>query len=448
MYIEMDPPKIVLIGAGSVVFTLRMLQDLLYHQDNLGGATIVFVDIDERLLDRITNLARQLIGQTNADYTIRHTTDRTEALIDAKYVIISVEIERDRLWQLDWEIPLKHNVHHILGENAGPGGLSHTLRIVPLVLEICRDIERICPDAWVLNLTNPESRVCLAISRYTALKVVGLCHQIGEGHYIAAHLLGLVERAGPWPDNLHKQEVAKLLIDIKAAGINHFTWMLAVHDEETGRDLYPDLRAAARVADPDFQPLSRYLLNLTGLMPATGDTHAGELIGYAWEFVGLSGFDFELMAERRRGFDQMLADADQGTADLTPWTQGHSGERVVDFIVALNGNGNTFELSANILNRGCISNLPNKAIVEVPVLVSSSGIQGLHIGLLPTGIAAMCNQQIAIQELAVEAAITGDRRVALQALLLDPVVTSHETAETLLDDLLSKHEKYLPQFQH
>jgi alpha-galactosidase len=442
----MTPTKIVLMGAGSLIFTLRALQDLIYHRETLGGSKVTLVDIDELKLARIAHLARQLNAQTGAGYVVEHSLDRSEALADAEYVIISVEIDRDRLWKLDWQIPIKHGIRHIYGENAGPGGLSHTLRTVPLVLEICRDIERICPNAWVINLTNPESRVCLGIARHTALKFVGLCHQIGEGYYIVAHLLGLVERAGPWPDNLRKQQAAKQLLDIKAAGINHFTWMLDIRDQATGQDLYAKVRAAAGDAAPDFQPLSRYLLEITGLMLATGDQHAGELIGYAHEFVEASGPNLDLITKRRWAFEQLLRDAANGRADLTEWRSGHSVERVIDVISALQGNHNTFELSANILNQGCISNLPDDAIVEVPVIVSGSGIRGLHVGRLPTAIAAMCNQQISIQELAVEAAVTGERRLALQALLLDPVVESHRAAEAVLDDLLSTHAEHVPRF--
>ena len=443
---QMTHTKIVLIGAGSVVFTMRMFQDLIFHQQTLDGATIVLVDIDERKLEKIAALALQLISRTDLNFQIQHTSDRALALQEAQYVIIAVEIDRDRLWKLDWEIPLKHGVKHVLGENAGPGGLSHTLRIIPLVLEICRDIERICPDAWVLNLTNPEGRVCLAISSHTGLKAVGLCHQIGEGHYIVAHLLGLVDFAGPWPDNLHKQEKAKRLLAIQAAGINHFTWILDVREKATGRDLYPALREAARTATPEFEPLSRYLLDLTGLMPAAGDQHAGELIKYAWEFVGLSGFDFDLMDQRRQDFNRLLEKREHRESDLSQWVSGHSIERVVDFIAAIHGNQDSYELSANIINQGCISNLPSDAIVEVPVLVNGAGIHGLHVGELPTVVAAMCAQQIAVQELSVEAAVSGDRRTALQALLIDPLVPDPRIAEAMLDEFIDVHAANLPQF--
>lgn len=429
-----------------MIFSLRMLQDLIFHREALGGSTFVLVDVDERRLEQVAHVARQMNTQASAGYSIQHTADRTQALVGANYVIISVEIDRDRLWQLDWQIPLKHGIRHTLGENAGPGGLSHTLRTVPLVLEICRDIERLCPEAWVLNLTNPLSRVCLTIARHTALKFVGLCHQIGEGYYIAAHLLGRVHRAGPWPDNLRKQQEAKSLLDIKAAGINHFTWALDIRDKATGRNLYPELREAARRAAADFHPLSRHLLNVFGLMPTGGDEHVGELIGYASEFTELRGPDFALLAQRRRDFEQLLEAAADGQADLTKWLTGHSIERAVDIIAALHGNRNAFELSANIVNRGCIANLPDDAIVEVPVMVSGAGIHGLHVGPLPTSIAAMCVQQIAIQELAVEAALTGSRRLALQALLLDPTITSCKTAEAVLDDLLITHTEHLTRF--
>jgi alpha-galactosidase len=442
----MSETKIVLIGAGSVIFGLRMFQDLFFHRENLDGSEIVLVDIDQEKLDGMTQIARRLNQLAGTSYSIESTTDRVEALPGSDYVIISVEVERDRLWKLDWEIPRRHGVRHVYGENAGPGGLSHTLRTVPLVMEIGRDIERLSPDALVLNLTNPESRICMALSRYTDLNAVGLCHQIGEGYHIVAHILGLVNRAGPWPDNLLKQQESKHFLDIKAAGINHFTWMTDIREKASGRDLYPEFREAARRAPEDFHPMSRYLMEVSGLMLATGDGHAGELVGYAWEFVEEKGPDFELLEKRRQDFEQLMRDALDSKADLSEWLNGHSIERVVDFIAAHNGDLSSYELSANIVNHHCIENLPETAIVEVPVTVSGSGISGTQVGRLPEMIAAMCRQQVSIQELAVQAAVTGDRRAALQALLIDPVVPSTRVAEAVLDDILNTHAPYLPRF--
>jgi alpha-galactosidase len=256
----------------------------------------------------------------------------------------------------------------------------------------------------------------------------------------------MVDRAGAWPDDLRKQGEAKRWIDIKAAGINHFTWILDIRERATGRDLYPRLRAEAQRALPDFHPLTRHLFEVYGLMPTGGDMHVGELIGYASEFVGLDGPDFGLLARRRMDFDRLLGGAVQGQADLSEWLSGHSNERVVDFIAALRGGGNGYELAANIPNRGCIPNLPEDAIVEVPAVVSGDGVYGLHVGPLPDGIAALCAQQIAVQELAVEASVTGDRQKALQALLLDPTVPGFAAASAVLADLLAAHAAHLPQF--
>jgi alpha-galactosidase len=439
-------PRIVVLGAGSVIFTMRLLQDLIFHRESLKGSSILLVDIDQVKLENVTKLACQVINHAGGDFKIHSTRDRSQALQGADYVIISVEIDRDRLWKLDWEIPRRLGMRHTLGENAGPGGLSHTLRTVPLVMAICRDIERICPQAWVLNLTNPMSRICLAINKYTRLRCIGLCHQIAEGYYIAARLLNRVAPAGPWPDVLQKRQEAQEHLSITAAGLNHFTWMLDVRDRATSQDLYPALREAARQAPPEYVPLSRYLLDVAGLMPASGDSHAGELIGFAHEFVPGTGPDFALLERRRLEFEQLLHACEHGQADVSEWISGHSIERAVDIIAALHGKQDSFELAVNIPNHGCIPNLPDHAIVEVPALVRGSGIHALHVGPLPAFIAQMCSEQIAIQDLAIEAALTGDRRLALQALLLDPVVGSRDTAEQVLNALLTAHAPLLPQF--
>ncbi len=426
----MRAPHIVLIGAGSALFGPETLRDI-FLCDALHGSHIMLVDVDEAHLARVLAFGRALNRAAGAGCELQATTDRRQALPGADFVVVSVAVERERLWKLDWEIPLRHGVRHVLGENGGPGGLSHALRNIPLILDICRDVESLAPDAWLLNYTNPMSRVCLAVARHTRLKFVGLCHQIGEGYRVVSTILG----------------VPAAELRIRAAGLNHFTWITDLRFAD-GRDAYPAFRERLAASDPDLMPLSRRLHDVYGLYPAVGDRHAGEYIGDAWREVGLAGYEFGMYETWVGAVWESIGAVLAGDEDeVAAWLSEVSGERGVPIIAALWTGANQYEEAVNVVNGGAIANLPAHAVVETPAVVGGGDIQPLRIGNLPTGIAALCARQVAIQELTVEAAVTGNRQAALQALCLDPVVPDMPTAQAVLDELLAAQAPYLPQFR-
>jgi alpha-galactosidase len=272
----MRETKIVLIGAGSASFGLGMLSDAV-NIPELRGSTISLVDIAPEALKAVSTLARKMNDESGAGLSIEHTTDRTRALPDAEFVVISIAVRREELWRLDWEVPLKHGVKHTLGENGGPGGLFHCMRNIPVILDICRDIERLCPDALVLNFTNPVPRICMAIDRFTSVRALGLCHGIaGELHRLAQVM-------GVDPQNL----------DARAAGLNHFTWILDLRFKDSGEDAYSELRRRLEGYDPAFQPLSRKLFDAFGYYPSPGDDHIGEYLPFATEYCPMRGYDFD-----------------------------------------------------------------------------------------------------------------------------------------------------------
>jgi alpha-galactosidase len=445
--------KIVIIGAGSVSFGPAMLDDLHLHRNVLRGSEVWLVDLDPAALELSSAYAARLAASAGdaPAFNVRIATNRREALPGADVVIVSVAVDRMATWRLDWQIPLRHGVRHVLGENGGPGGLSHALRNIPLLLSIARDIEALAPNALLLNFTNPASRLCLALHRHTRLRFVGLCHQIGEGYRLVNEVLRLVPKA----DDLRKSYdeapgawraytgALEQRYHIVAAGINHFTFALEIRDRLTGEDLYPALRAGITKMPVDFELMSRRLLDTFGLFCMTGDGHAGEYVGYAADTIPLAGFDFDAYIQRGETLRARLAAVVAGTVPPAP---APSGERAIPIIVALANGGSQHELSVNIPNRGCIGNLSDDAIVEVPGLVAGGRVLGVQVGDLPRGIAAMLAQQIEIQELVVEAAVTGSRTLALQALLLDPVIHSYAQAEHTLDDLLVAQAAYLPAF--
>ncbi len=448
----MSKTKIVIIGAGSVSFGPSILGDLFSFAESLRNSDVWLVDLNTESLDVMMRLAIRMNEANDAPFALHASTDRIEALPGANFVIVSVAVDRLATWQLDWQIPLKHGVRHVLGENGGPGGLSHALRNIPLLLGIARDIETYAPAALMLNFTNPMTRLCMAISRHTKVKFVGLCHQIGEGYRLVNKVLNVVptdaeHMTHAWHDMVGEIEKR---VHLTAAGLNHFTFILDIRERATGRDLYPELRAKLAGMPADFELMSRRMMDAFGLFCATGDGHAGEYVGFAADTIPLTGYDFGAYA--RRGQAQwetlkQLADPTQKTLAEVKASVRPTRERAIPIMDAMLHDLNQHELSANLVNHGCISNLPDDAIVEIPATVNSAGIFGQHVGALPKGLAAIMQREVAIQELVVEAAVKGDRNAALQALLLDPNVHAYAQAEHMLDELLSAHRKYLPQFE-
>lgn len=431
--------KIVLIGAGSHSFGTSMLRDLFHARETLAGSTITLVDVNPAALRLMTGVAERLNAATGCPFVIEANTERTAALPGADFVIISVAVQRNQRWKLDFDIPLKHGVKQVLGENGGPGGLFHAMRNIPMILDICADIERLCPDALVLNFTNPEGRLCLAATRYTKLRFVGLCHGIGMAQTAVAQVLGLPEEE----------------VDPKAGGLNHFSWIVDLRRTSTGEDLYPAFKQAMaerrveEIGIPGYSwgiKLCHYLMDVYGLFPLPSDDHCGEYLGYAWEFCGLEGYHFDRAdagTEQRRAQLQRWADGVEAPDELLAH---QSGERAVPIIAGVVTNAHQHELAVNIPNRGLIPNLPEWAVVEIPAIVDAGGVHGIPLGPLPEPIAAMCRTQVAVIDRVVEAGVHGDRNAALQALLLDPVVPTAAQAEAILNELLDVHRDFLPQF--
>ncbi len=436
----MPKTKVVLIGAGSVSFGTGTLCDLFAARDHLEGSSIALVDINAEAVETMAAVARRLNTATGEPFTIQATTDRREVLAGAEFVIIAVAVRRNERWRLDFQIPIKHGVKQVLGENGGPGGLFHCMRNIPITLGICRDIEELCPEALVLNFTNPEGRICLAATRYTDLQFVGLCHGIGMAQTAWSRVIDLPAAE----------------IDLRAAGLNHFTWVLDARHRDTGEDLYPVFReklAQKGVEEVRLSPyyafgieLSRYLMETYGLWPSCSDDHIGEYLSYAWETCGLAGYDFQAAEAHAENQWSRLRRYAAGEEPLDELLQHRSGERAVPIVVGMLENTHQYELAVNVPNAGSIPNLPEWAVVEVPATVDAMGVHGVNVGPLPEPIAAMCRTQIAVQDRAIEAAVHGDRNAALQALLLDPVVNSISQAEEILEELLEVHRDFLPQY--
>ena len=414
---------IVLIGAGSAMFGLGTLGDI-FKSKTLEGSSIVLHDINPQALSRVEGIARQVIQEHALPYTISATTSRPDALEGADFCIISIEVgDRYALWEQDWHIPLQYGIRQVYGENGGPGGLFHSLRIIPPILEICDDINKICPDAYVFNFSNPMSRICLAIERkYPSLRLIGLCHEVAS---LPVHLPSILET--PLSN-----------LSIKAGGLNHFSVLLEVTYKDTGKDAYPDVRERAPeyFANMPERGLFREILDRFGYLPITTDSHFGEYIQWAYKVVDHKGIlDFYSMY-KAWCLEQVPLSRIEGTPEEEYW-------RIVPIMEGIITDSHHEELAVNISNDGLIDNLPQDLVVEVPAIVDKDGVHGVKLGALPKGFAGLLYNQVAVHDLTVEAVLTGSREIALQALLVDPVVDSVRAAEQTLDTILELQKRYL-----
>jgi alpha-galactosidase len=421
----MNTTRIVFIGAGSMSFGLSMFKDLFSSQE-LAGSTLALVDINRENLERMARLAERMNQHSAAGLQIETFTDWKEALPGAGFVVNSTAIDRNRLWQLDFAVPKKYGIRHTLGENGGPGGLFFTLRTLPLVMDIVRDMEALCPQALFINFSNPESRIILAVGKYSRIRCIGLCHGVFMAQADVARIMGL----------------PKDQVDVSAAGLNHFQWLLHIRHRQTGQDLYPLLRQKEPTYDPTFMPVTRRLFRAFGKYPSCSDDHLGEYLAYGWE-GGEEGYDFAADERDRLELKETIAAILAGCQPLPEEWFNPSGERGVAVITGILHNRHRAIESGVVYNQGAIPNLPDDLAVEVPVGVDAAGVHPLSLGPLPDGIARLLTMQASVQQLSVEAALRASRQLALQALLIDPVVNSAVAAEKILAELWEINQPYI-----
>lgn len=458
-------PKITVIGAGSASFGENTLSALM-RSKKLRGSHLALVDRNAQSLDIVHRLSNRLNREWDAGFTISAHASHKDALDGSDFVVSAIEVgPREELWRSDYEITLKYGVHQPYAENGGPGGFIHAARNVMPLLGILRDMEQACPNAWFINFTNPMVRICDLVNRYSKIKVVGLCHQIYAGYGMVG--VALARDLGiQVPDGLegmhadvfqHPLQQAVVhqtvpLVDIRAAGTNHFTWVLSVHDRRTGEDLYPLLKQRFFELDEKFEPLTRRIFRDFGLFPVPGDTHLCEYLPWMsdpvtkpWEKFNIRLYDWDVMAGLRDFSLDRLNDMANNSLTIEGLVDSDS-EGALEMIENISCAGSHYHLAANLPNTGQISNLPLGAIVETPVMVSGSGIHPVHVGALPEPVAELCRRELMSAQLGVDAAVEGNYEKALQCLLLDPVTHELDTARLILDDYLKTYKEHLPQF--
>jgi alpha-galactosidase/6-phospho-beta-glucosidase family protein len=416
--------KIAFFGASSISFGLNMLRDI-FCSGEMRGSTLVLVGRNPATLSKTTEVAKLLNDKLGAGIIIEQTTDHRAALDGAGFVVNAMAIDRNRLWQLDFAVPRKYGIRHTLGENGGPGGLFFTLRTLPLVFDLVRDMQELCPQALFINFANPESRIILALGKYSSIRSLGLCHGIFMGQGDVARIMGLPAEQ----------------VEVWGAGINHFQCLLQIRDRSTGEDLYPLLRKKEKDYDASFAPLTRRLFRAFGYWMTCSDEHLGEYLAYGWE-GGEKGYDFAGDERWRVEFADMRERVLAG-APMPEWWLTPSGERGAAAIGGVIHDKKRVLESGIVYNRGAIENLPADCAVEVPVLAAAAGIHPISLGRLPDPIAKLLLPAVSVHQLAVEAAVHASKEIALQALLIDPVVNSATAAAKVLDELWELNRPYI-----
>lgn len=441
--------RIVLIGAGSAQFGYGTIGDILQSKV-LEGSHIVLHDINPHTLAVVEKTGQDFIQEHNLPYTLSATTNREDAFQGADYLIISIEVgNRFELWEQDWNIPQQYGVQQVYGENGGPGGLFHAMRITPPILEICADIMRICPDATVFNFSNPMSRICTTVKRaFPDLKFIGLCHEINSLEHYLPIVLGT-----PWEN-----------LKVRAAGLNHFSVALTAQYVDSGRDAYPDILekapqffgnmpslnaiykyfketgqwpekpedfAAVEIEAWPERRVFQVILEQFGLLPITSDSHFGEYIQWAYDVTDHKGIlDFY------RFYKGHLS-------QVEPKIELRLNERIVSIIEGILTDSGYEEPAVNIPNNGLLADLPDWLAVEVPATVDKDGVHGIPMGRLPSGFLGLLSNQVAVHDLTAEAILKKSRQAALQALLVDPIVNQYQGIEEMLDTMIAYQEKWL-----
>ncbi|MBV9322419.1 MAG: hypothetical protein JO352_01380 [Chloroflexi bacterium] len=440
----MAETRICFVGGGSYNWMPKLLGDLALTPD-LQGA-VVLHDINPTALEDIQRYGRKVFERHDSRFSIETTTDLERGLDGAAFVVVTVTTGGLPTMAVDLDIPEKYGIYQSVGDTVGPGGLSRALRNVPVMVGIAQAMERRCPDAWMLNLTNPLTVLTRVVTMTTRIKAMGLCHELFGVRG------GLIRMFGGSPDDF----------EMRVAGVNHLIWLLdmtirgrdglqMVRDfvAEGRRVPIPAARGGWHEPFVDRWKLKLALFDLYDALPAAGDRHLAEFFPYFLTDATHQGADYGVQLTRIADREQQVASAREAVRDaingeLPPVTR--SPEATADIVSAV-ANGRSTRTIVNLPNTGQIDNLPRGAVVETLAEITSAGAQPLTVGALPLGVLSTLEPHVVNQEMIVRAALEGDRQLALQAMANDPLVHDLTRARSILDELLVAHETYLPQFR-
>lgn len=433
--------KITFIGAGSTIFAKNVLGDAMLTP-SLADSHIALYDIDEKRLRESEAMLKTInknANQNRAEIQVYH--DRKEALRDADFVVNAIQVGGYKPSTIiDFEIPKKYGLRQTIGDTMGIGGIFRTLRTLPVMLEFAREMEEVCPNAWLLNYTNPMAMLTMGVLKATSIKTVGLCHSV------QVCVPELFEHLGI------KEQYDLADFQWKIAGINHMAFLLEITKD--GEDFYPTIRQLAEEKENPHRDSVRFeLMKRFGYYITESSEHNAEYHPYfikskypeLIDDLGIPLDEYLTRCENQiRDWETMREDiVDNG--DLT-----HKRSReYASYIMDAFKTGNPTVIAGNVLNKGLITNLPEDVCVEVPCLVDKNGIQPTYVGALPTQLAALNRTNINVQELTVEAALTLEKDKIYQAAYLDPHLSSELSLADitqLVDDLIEAHGDYLPDY--
>jgi len=432
--------KIVIIGAGSHVFSTNLITDFLSYPE-FQDSTLSLVDIDKEALELTTAFTRKLIRQHGLKTNLEATTDRKAALEGADYVVVSIRVGGLKANEFDLQIPAKYGVKQGVGDTIGPGGVFYGLRHIPVLLDICHDMEDLCPEAWLINYTNPMAMLCWAMNDYARIRNVGLCHSVqGTAAELARYVGAPFDEVSYW-----------------VAGINHMAWFLEF--KWRGEDAYPLLREKFKDPNVYSRPDAHWagadivraeIFKAFGYFNTESSQHMSEYVPYFRKRPELlERFKLASPADRTERAEQSRRKRDEEMRRLVESDEviplRRSREYCLSIIHSIE-TGIPTRINGNVENNGLIINLPEGCCVEVPCLVDKNGIHPCHVGRLPPQCAALNRTNINVQELGVLAAVEKDKTLAFQAVLMDPltsaVLTIDET-RSMVDEMFEAEAKYL-----
>ncbi|HEX7409072.1 MAG TPA: alpha-glucosidase/alpha-galactosidase [Candidatus Binatia bacterium] len=427
--------KIALIGAGSVVFAKNLIGDILSFPE-LADAHIALMDIDADRLHTAERMTQKVAAALQVKPTITTHRERHGALAGADYVINTIQVGGYRpSTVIDFEVPKRHNLRQTIGDTLGVGGIMRALRTVPVLLEICRDMEAVCPQAWLLNYTNPMAMNCWALSRATPIRTVGLCHSVQGTAMQLADDIGVPYRE----------------ITYQAAGINHMAFYLRF--ERRGEDLYPLIRKVVADGRVPANNRVRYeMLTRLGYFVTESSEHFAEYTPYfirrdrpdLIERFGVPLNEYITRCEFMDGFWGNMRAFFESEEPITEIERSHEyGALIIHSLET----GTPRVIYGNVPNRALIANLQRGCCVEVPCLVDGNGVQPTRVGALPPQLAALIMTNVNVQSLAVEAALSGKREHVYHAAMLDPHTAAELTLDEiwrLVDDLILAHGDMIP----
>ena len=431
-------PHITLLGAGSTVFARQLMTDIL-QIDGLDEGTFALVDLDAERLDLAQQIAEKLIERSGKRWSVRASTERRDVLAGSDFIINSIEVAGLANVRHDFDIPLKYGINQCIGDTIGPGGIFKALRTGPAWLDILRDAEQLCPEAWVLNYTNPMSILTQVALLGTNMRTVGLCHSVQGTSKLLARYLNV-----PYDE-----------LEWRCAGINHNAWFTVLR--HNGQDMYPRLREQAQIAEIYEQDPVRFEMMLHfGAFVTESSGHFSEYVPYFRKrpdlierycrsgYRGETGFYANNWPTWRANNDASIREMLVGEREI-PFARSHEyGSYIIESATLHRPQ----VIYGNVRNSGLIDNLPDSC-VEVACLVDQNGIQPCHFGPLPEQLAALNRSHIAVHTLMCEALLTHNKEAARYALLLDPLsaaVCSPAELSALFDEMWEAEREYLQPF--